>query len=368
MWKFKRLLLVALFLIGATVMPGFVQAESLPEGGSGFESATVLDTNTTYTYEDNRIEADQKLYYKLEDIKAGQNLTITDTLNTDIETQEMLLYLYNEDREALEEENGYTEFSFSRMPNKDQSYYLVVQVGAEYGGNDVAFDLSIETEDYFVGETGRDAGDEITNAIELPTSTITGYLAGEDEKGLDRADYYKVEIVKGRMLDFRITPSAQARVALEIYNSDRERLTGDNSSNEGAIVEKEFVPMESGEYFIAIKALSNTEEIVEYTLQTEEKDASEATGPSSENIEDQMPSEEEMRDIQNQIEQQLNGESAGWVSVVRGIVFNIIKYVAIVLGVIILVIILIIVLLKKGKSGDKEEPVTKEKPESKEQE
>lgn len=376
MWKFKRILLVALFVIGAIISPALVQAEeSLPEGGDGFSSATTLNLNTDYRYDGNWLVGGEKIYYKIEGVKAGQALTITTLLNTDVEYQNVYEALYNMDRDELDTEGEGNKITLGWMPSTEQDYYLRLEttdVAGGYGGTKADFNINIETTDYFDAGSDTDAGDKLTEAMELPTSTITGYLSGErDNEEADIRDFYKVDVDKGKTLSLKLTPPAEAWGAIDIFNSDRERLEREEASNQGSIVNLDFTPEEAGEYYIAIEGVTQSDELVEYTLETETKEATEeATEGSTETPSGDMPSEEEMQDIQNQIENQINGEGTeGLIDTVKGMVFNIIKYIAIVLGAIILVIVVIIVLIKKGKSGKKKEKKDKkEKPEKKEQE
>ncbi|GEM_PF-2477730 len=363
MFKIKRLLIVALFVIGAIISPGFVQAESLPEAGESFNEATLLELNTNYNYADNRIGKGGTRVFKVEEVKPGQLLTITNDLNTDIDGQGITIKLYNIDREELDYETDQYSSEVSWMPGTGQdsySYYLKIET-SEYGGDKVDFDLNVEAENYYDGNSETDAGDELTEAIDLSTSTIVGYLSGEREGESDTIDFYKTEIEEGKMISLRLVPPTEVWGNIHVFNSDRELLEQENASNKGQIVNLNFIPEERGEYFIAIRGNSDNNELVQYTLESEIKEATE-TGDASQ---DQMPSEDEIRDIQNQIENQIRGEGGegGWIETIRGIVFSVIKYVAIILGVIILVIIVIIVLINKSKGGKDEEKEKKEKEE-----
>ncbi len=283
----------ALFL-GASLLlacPFFVSAqESLPEGGSGFTDAVLLEEGVEYEYNAEESDwfsgYDGEGYYKFEDVKAGQLLKAGVTTDNDHSAE---MELYNDNRQSIvwAQESGKVGVYWFSGEKQERDYYL--KLSSHSSGNN-NFTLEYELEDYFDAGSNIDAGDEITNPIILEDmAEYQGYLAGAE--GLDQADCYEVEVESGKGLGVKITPSLNYQPKFSAFNSDRAEIGWGEASNSGAILEEVIDPEGSDVVYLKVGRGHVSEGMVaEYTLSIWEQELEDGETEPSAPTEPTVPS------------------------------------------------------------------------------
>ncbi len=333
--------------------------ETLPEGGEGFEDAALLEPGSYESGDDwlDLEEAPTKYFY-IEEVKPGQMIKI-DAFLEDLEHDESLeVSIYSTDREELARNRtlfGGEGFDLSWLTSSSQpssKYYI--KLSSEHP--DVKFTLDVELVDKFDGGKEEDAGDKITDAMELDFGEYQGYISCSE--GEDTSDFYKLNLNKGQTVTARLTPDTVFYGSVRIYNDMRQELVDDSSGSYGAIIETVFQPEERGDYFFEVyrDTCESREGTIEYTLLLEEGGEVEA-GDEPTSPTPQPP-----------VKPPVDGIPDGIGILERGKLFlkKLVKL-AIGAGVLILVVVVLIFVLKsrgKKKSAKKtpQEPYREERP------
>jgi|SRR6056297_1454119 len=368
MFTFKKAFLALVLVIGLLSFGGasVVSAADLPVGGTNFNEATSLEVNNSYSYRDDRLPTDTSEYFLIDDVKAGQKLDVILTNNGE---HYINVTLYDqESRNSLVHKSDNNKINISWMPNSNRDYYLEIKTGYQYGGSAVSFDLAINTSDYYDANSDQDAGSQTSNAISIATGTYTGYLAASSNDLADRDDYYSFQAEEGEQVMARVTPPMNSSIRVKFYNENRQVLAQSESSNAGAIVEEGFTVEADGRYYAHIYQWGAEEEPVEYSLKLEKEEVSDGTvsGTGQEINEEDL--EKGMEDLKKVFSEAQKEGQEGIFGFLKGVAFNIIKWLLIGLIGLAVIIIGVIWLLKSGGSDEEEdESKSSEETEMKEQ-
>ncbi|MEF8847193.1 MAG: hypothetical protein V5A57_02090 [Candidatus Paceibacterota bacterium] len=403
--KISKVWILPLVLMAALAFTPALAQETLPEGGSNFQDAVELSPGS---YTDGEITNDTSYYYSLEEIQPGESLFLERTAeNSDeLEYGDVKIKLYNQDRAEVisaAAASGEQKATLHWLPGTNQedgNYYLKIESGSIWGADKMKFSLDYETEDRFDAGSGKDAGDEIPEALKVEPGNYSGYLFGSGEKAADTMDSYKLEVDKGEKLVAEVTPPVDGVAGIAFFNENRQKLVSKLGSNPGAVVEEFFAPSESGTYYVKVKIQrTEGEEIIDYDInfaleeaKEEEipvqEDTEESTEEIPEEVQQQLPEDwqDELPDdvkkelegmegkspeeIQKELKEQLPSnyynmifEGKSPVQGLKTMIFNFLKKVLMwFAGLVVLIIVIIIVFKKLGSSDseeDSEEPSEK---------
>lgn len=114
----------------------------------------------------------------------------------------------------------------------DQVYCLSFSASGWYKTSPAGFNVGFEVliTDLSDADSGKDAPETFADALAIEAKNYpNNFLTVND------VDRFKLPIPAGT-LSIKIVPEETKRVKIDIYNEDRERLSGDSSSNDGAVV------------------------------------------------------------------------------------------------------------------------------------
>jgi len=248
--------------------------EALPKGGDDFETAVELKLGSYVT--DHDISRKTSEYFKLPIVKAGQMLVVKATnLPTGVDLISNAV-LYGEDRAMLVPgyDNPLDNISgagktgtYKWLANSSQNsygYYISIGGGeVNFTAEGTKYDISIEDKFDAGGEV--DAGDVFEKAMSVAPKEYKAYLSGK--LGTDTKDLFKVGIKKGETLTVKVTPPAEARMKVIVYDGNRGKLKEEYAPNPGAIITNSVAITRSGDIFAEVSCDKYcSENPVNYTL------------------------------------------------------------------------------------------------------
>lgn len=243
--KVKICLSLIFYSIGVLFFsPAFAQ-QSLPAGGSSFETAVFLGPGT---YQGSLAE-DEIAFYRVQ-AKAGQEIKIeTDSGDT-------WLSLNNDKKEELQW-SGSDRF-VHWLPNSEKSLHsFYLEISNEAFEPIESFALQISLINYYDANSQTDAGDTFEKSLNIVTGEYQGYLAGYypamTPKGDDFNDYYKIPVKKGITYVFKVTPPSTDEISLELFNLNRESIDEKSSANPGAIISLSLTPTADTNIFVLVE-------------------------------------------------------------------------------------------------------------------
>lgn len=244
--------------------------EGLPEGGESFSDAVVLDVGAYEYEEDWLVGWEVRRYYKIEGVKPGQEVTVRFLIDG---PQSFIAEVFNSERQNIEWREVGGEFEMNWLAGSEggsKDYFLAVEASGE---EDSDFELTISKKDFHDAGSNTDAGESLSNPLEIREDEVIGYFSGD--LGDDDFDVYKKSVSPGKKLNVRITPSMNYTPEVTVYNADREQILWGQASNEGAILDKATdKAVGSRHLYIKVKSGHDGDEIKEYTMKLAEKKVS----------------------------------------------------------------------------------------------
>ncbi len=282
----KISLIVSILLLVGIVGIASAQ-ETLPKGGDDFETAVELQAGSYVT--DHDISRKTSEYFKLPIVKAGQMLVVKATnLPTGVdlisnavlysEARAMLLPGYDNPLDNVYGAGKTGTYKWLANSSQDLYGYYISIGGGEVNFTAEGTKYDISTEDKFDAGSQTDAGDVFEKALSITPKEYKAYLSGK--AGTDTKDFYKVAVKEGETLTVKVTPPAEARMKVIVYDGNRGKLKEEYAPNPGAIVTNSLAITRSGDVFAEVscdKHCSNN--VVAYTLDV-------AVEPS---VEDEVP-------------------------------------------------------------------------------
>ncbi len=277
--KYALLLGVSLLL----ACPFFVSGqEILPEGGSGFSDAVLMEEGD-YEYNTDIAswfsEYGDEAYYFLGDVKPGQEVNIEITTEGEKYMRAAILDSKRQEVSSVEDQGAFNVSWSKGSEGGVEDYHLKITSQTSSNEN---FTLSYNVDNYFDAGSNQDAGHSIPTALRVDLGEYDGYLSGKE--GNDEIDCYEVDVESGKALGVRVTPSVNLYAKLNAYNTAREEIFWKEASNPGAIVEGVMDPEGTTVYLCLEGGYTNKVEKREYTLELTEEDLSEdgetPTGPT----------------------------------------------------------------------------------------
>lgn len=269
MFKTGILILIGIFLIGSLVIAS--ADESLLEGGDSFNNAVQIEPGIY----DCDISKDNPDYYKIINITPGQKLIIKadiPAVKSGSAVRKTELSLYDEENQQLmldeehlipDENVILTVFRTASSIKSSNIFYLKIQEELRTTDDPYFYTLDISIEDYFDAASQTDAGNIFDTALEITPGDYQGYLEIDD--GDDDKDIYIISMQSGENLDVTITPKADAKFKVTIYDQDRVKASEEISANNGAIVRTSYNSSISQDIYLEInKRLKSSDK--EYSL------------------------------------------------------------------------------------------------------
>jgi hypothetical protein len=230
-----------------------VQAQTLPAGGSGLETATAIQAGTYH----GQLAPGADLYYKVE-VKTGQEMDskggfgVVGGENTYSWGE---LHLYNGNKEELDYIYGAGGELPSWLGKAPQTMYFRITNNA-FEDQTLTYNLEITLTNRFDANSQTDAGDTFETALSIIPGSYNGYLAGSPNgtlRGTDEKDIYKISLQKGVTYEFKLTPPMKDSGALTLYGLNRQILVEESDSpNEGALASFSFTPQADTSVFLAV--------------------------------------------------------------------------------------------------------------------
>jgi hypothetical protein len=250
-------LLCPLFILFTLIFPPqkTLAAETLPEGGESFDSATKIEA-LEYSSGSDWVESEdggQTKYFYIENVNPGQMIDIDAFLKQEEGDTSLEIKIYDGDKEHLANNRtlfGGESFNLSWLAGTEQTstkYYI--RLFSEY--STAHFDLDLSLLDKYDANFNTDAGDNITSALEIEeTGEYEGFLGCEWSN--DTKDYYKFNLSSSENMTIRLTPDSTAWTYIKVYNDLREEVLSASSESLGSIIETVFEPEESGDYYLMV--------------------------------------------------------------------------------------------------------------------
>lgn len=268
-FKAKILGLVALVgvvcCIGAFGISTVRAAQALPKGGDSFEAAVDIQPGsytTSYAIGQNSYD-----YFKIP-VKAGQVLEVKFTTPAGGDPYAGGA-IFNPERERVQREviigSSSTSKTLTWAMSSEDAGTLYLRVGNEYDANSKSVSYIISIEDHFDAGSQTDAGGTFDKAMLTTPGEHKGYLS-IDDNGTDLKDFFKIRVEKGATLTAKVTPSAEGKLKLTIYDSSREELKVEQSPNKGAILTVSLPIEKTNDFYIEIRDWWSNEPTTEYSL------------------------------------------------------------------------------------------------------
>jgi len=211
-------------------------ADTMPLGGSSFETAVTLSAGTYTT--DHEIAQDSYEFFKVS-VAAGEALVIE--MSTSVGGDPYAgVAVYDANRQGVGDDVIIGESSASRTVTwvcsyEDESTFYIT-IGNEYDVNVLGATYKVSVVKYYDADSQTDAGSTFDTALTLPDiGTYQGYLVS-DQAGTDLKDLYRFHLAAGTPLTVTATPPSDESLCITIFNSMREELVSDSSANDGAIL------------------------------------------------------------------------------------------------------------------------------------
>jgi len=235
-------------------------------GGNQYQDAVPLQPGIEY-HLDHHQRRDQYDYFYV-DLKGGQSLTVTlATLDKGVSITSA--------NQAKENQNPYAGFRIVNsefqettketiigqrhgkkqggvISRKEERFYILIGSNYEPMHKDSPF--QIEIKNHFDGNSAKDAGEDIMNALEIAAGDFPeNWLLSEKDN-----DYYKFMARGGESYTIVMTPqNMEPYLRLEVYDQDRVRLFYNSAPNAGAVVRIEnATPKSDGPLYLHVNGYS----------------------------------------------------------------------------------------------------------------
>jgi hypothetical protein len=149
---------------------------------------------------------------------------------------------------------------------KDQKIYILI--GSGYDNVHKESPFQVEIVDLFDAGSTTDAGNEITDALEIASGDYPKNYLQEDDK-----DWFKIPVKAGENFEVKSLPGAMGHaVRLEVMDTNRVRLASESSPNAGALARIENVTThEDGFLYVGVSSFDGGD-AKEYSLSVKRKD------------------------------------------------------------------------------------------------
>jgi len=252
MEKVGTFVLIGLFLLGAV---GIASAQqTLPTGGDGFSTAVTIEPGSYETDHEIGWGDDDKEYFKITELKAGQTLKVSITTDwvTD-ETAEAGIYDSSRGELYKEGDSGETVVASWATSSTDTFY---IKIGSWVSVLQAGASIDISVENHYDANSTTDAGDFYDTALDVTAGNYEScHMAGDkygDEPGDDAEDYYVISLESGQLLDVTVTPPSDASFGLKICDSSRTEKASVYSANAGAITSTSWTAPSAQDVYVVI--------------------------------------------------------------------------------------------------------------------
>lgn len=243
--KSKLYLGVALLFVGVISCSCVFAQQTLPSGGSSFETSVLLGPGT---YQGSMGEEDV-VFYRVQ-ANAGQEIKI------ETSSSDTWLYLINDQQEELQYSSS-EKFVYWLANSEKSTHSFYLKISNEAFAPIESFTLKISLTNRYDANSQTDAGDTFEKALNISTGEYQSYLSGTwplmTPKGDDFKDYYKVSVKKGATYTFKVTPPSADEISLELLSLDRESIDSKSSANSGAIVSLSLAPTANTDIFVLVE-------------------------------------------------------------------------------------------------------------------
>ncbi len=207
-------------------------------------------------------------------LKAAQNLTVKavvtgvvgpETLDDNNALLDLAIQFWGQTDQALHYDfkeiykvSAYKPYSmdFWMDSTTDQTYCLSFSTMARYKTAPAGFNVGFEATvtDLTDVDSGKDAPSSFAEALPIEAKNYSNnFLMVED------VDRYKLSVPSAGTVSIKIIPEETKRVSLDVYNEDREKLWGNSSNNDGAILKFEQAFDKSQTLYLEVKGASDVE-------------------------------------------------------------------------------------------------------------
>lgn len=252
--RFFTLIIVTILLLGTFLIFGPVDEIDVDAARANDEEPNNNNVNTAPLLMNDTVnggvtDTDTIDYYKV-NLHAGQTLSLqfdTDVTGTKNLTLKLLDKTLNELWSSGWREEGttiYYNYTINRTTNTP--YYLAVE--PEEYGNQYTLITTIKVQDD--AGSGTDAADIINDAEEIFGGSISGYLAG-----IDVADFYKLKISQGRIINFNMSVLLPGdSITFDIYDTTKNKIKSFPNVVPGNYVKFKYTTNSSGNWNFYISA------------------------------------------------------------------------------------------------------------------
>lgn len=212
-------------------------------------------------YEGYVYDMDEGDYYKLDDVKPGQEIRVKAVFTAVKKNTGALveLALFDEDHtelvsyfEAAYDAPESITLSWTASSQDKSTYYI--HVFGEYG---FSYSLSVYVIDHFDADSETDVGEDFETAYVISPGIYDAHLGRrngdvDDGGSSDETDFYKIDLDEPAIISVRLEPTSKLGVEAYIFDSDRAEIASGYSSNVGAATEIMVEAYESGSYFVKL--------------------------------------------------------------------------------------------------------------------
>jgi hypothetical protein len=248
---------LALFFWGLATNVQASQKEPTPEDLKG---ATLIEADKEYT--GGPLGEDAGRFYKIP-ISSGSQLKIF-YHNLDNYNQPVDLRYFRADGKMITATNGFKDSFINYLPGNtadtnrypDKMVYFQIYNSGRVFKISYSFKVVVETDKTDIGSID-DAPDKLENAISImPGEYPNNFLAYNNYCGkycsTDSADFYKISVEKGKMVEITITPDSGLEPQAQLFGADRTLLMTKQSVNPGQLLKLDYQQETAGDLFLAI--------------------------------------------------------------------------------------------------------------------
>ncbi|MDD5566696.1 MAG: hypothetical protein PHH01_00720 [Patescibacteria group bacterium] len=265
----KKLLFCLLFIIGISFfIAGTAQAATAITGGNDFDSAVAIQAGS---YSGGPLVGETGQYFYVT-LGQGQLLTVKTAFTTTSAYGTMVkILIYNQDRNQVVEEfdSNYSTASLTAywLANSNLAssrYYIKLDSDDD---DTSAYTMTVTLDNKYDAGSTADAPDTFENAVTLPTGTSAGHLGAGYQVGNDTIDMLKLTPAVSGAYQIRVTPPADARMTMTVYDAQRQEVDQQAANNAGAIVTSTFTADRNSDVYVKFECdLNCSENLVDYSI------------------------------------------------------------------------------------------------------
>lgn len=233
-------------------------ANSGTDADDSFENSLDL---TPGDYEGYMYDMDEGDYYKVDDVKPGQEIRVKGVFTAVNKNSGASVDLALFDEELIELVSYFDAtydapesitLSWTASSQDKSTYY--VHVFGDYG---FSYSLSVSVIDHFDADSEKDVGEDFETAYLIYPGAYDGHLGGsngdvDDGGSSDEIDFYKINLDEPAIISVRLEPTSKLAIEAYIFDPDRAEIAYGYSSNVGAAMEIMVEAYESGSYFVKL--------------------------------------------------------------------------------------------------------------------